>query len=63
VERIIRNAFHHAANPIVAFCLACGITILYAGDLITLNDKKRHRRSRRTNPEVGALEFGRFEQD
>jgi putative transposase len=62
VERVTRNALHHAANQVVAFCLACGITILYAGDLGTLNHKKRHRRSRRTNQEVGALEFGRFEQ-
>ncbi len=62
VERIIRNALHHAANQIVAFCLAYGITVLHTGALGTLNDKKRHRRSRRTNQEVGALEFGRFEQ-
>ena len=62
VERVIRNALHHAANQIVVFCLADGITILYAGDLGTLNYKKRHRRSRRTNQDVGALEFGRFEQ-
>ena len=62
VERVTRNALHHAANQIVAFCLAYGITILYAGDLGTLNDKKRHRRSRRTNQEVGTWEFGRFEQ-
>ncbi len=61
-ERITRNALHHAANQIVAFCFAYGITILYAGDLGTLNHKKRHRRSRRTNQEVGALEFGRLEQ-
>ncbi len=61
-ERITRNALHHAANQIVAFCLATGITILYAGDLGTLNHHKRHRRSRRTNQEVGALEFGRWEQ-
>ena len=61
-DRITRNALHHAANQIVAFCLAYGITILYAGDLGTLNYKKRHRRSRRTNQEVGALEFGRLEQ-
>ena len=62
VERVIRNALHHAANQIVAFCLAYGITILYAGDLGTLNYKKRHRRSRPTHQDVGALEFGRFEQ-
>ena len=62
VERITRNALHHAANQIVAFCLAYGITILYAGDLGTFNDKKRHRRSRRTNQEVMALELGRLEQ-
>jgi putative transposase len=62
VERVTRNALHHAANQVVAFCLAHGITILYAGDLGTLNHKKRHRRSRRMNQEVGALEFGRFEQ-
>ena len=62
VERVIRNALHHAANQIVAFCLADGITILYAGDLGTLNYKKRHRRSRPTHQDVGALEFGRFEQ-
>ena len=62
VERVTRNALHHAANQIVAFCLAYGLTILYAGDLGTLNYKKRHRRSRRTNQEVGALEFGRLEQ-
>ena len=43
------------------FCLFFGITILYAGDLGTLNHKKRHRRSRRTNQEVGALEFGQLE--
>ena len=36
-------------------------TILYAGDLGTLNYKKRHRRSRWTNQEVGALEFGQLE--
>ncbi len=62
VERVMRNALHHAANQIVAFCLAYGITILYAGDLGTLNYKTRHRRSRRTNQDIGALEFGRFEQ-
>ena len=62
VERVIRNALHHAANQIVAFCLVYGITIFYAGDLGTLNYKKRHRRSRRTNQDVGALEFGCFEQ-
>jgi len=62
VERVTRNALHHAANQIVAFCVAYGITILYAGDLGTLNHNKRHRRSRRTNQEVGALEFGRLEQ-
>ncbi|PSR21969.1 MAG: hypothetical protein C7B45_08750 [Sulfobacillus acidophilus] len=62
VKRVIRNALHHAANQIVEFCLAYGITILYVGDLGTLNDKKRHRRSRRTNQEVGTWEFGRFEQ-
>lgn len=60
-QHITRNALHHAANQIVAFCLAHGITLLYAGDLGTLNYKKRHRRSRRTNQEVGVLEFGRFE--
>ena len=62
VERVTRNALHHAANQIVAFCLTHGITRLYAGDLGTLNHQKRHRRSRRTNQEVGALEFGRLEQ-
>jgi putative transposase len=62
VERVTRNALHHAANQIVDFCVAHRITVLYAGDLGTLNHKKRHRRSRRTNQEVGALEFGRFEQ-
>jgi putative transposase len=62
VERVMRNALHHAANQIVAFCVATGITILYAGDLGTLNHNTRHRRSRRTNQEVGALEFGRFAQ-
>ncbi len=62
VERVRRNVLHHAANLIVAFCLATGIRILYAGDLGTLNYHKRHHRSRRTNQEVGALEFGRFEQ-
>ncbi len=62
VERVIRNALHHAAKQIVAFCLVYGITILYAGDLGTLNYKKRHRRSRRTSQDVGALEFGCFEQ-
>ena len=62
VERVTRNALHHAANLIVTFCLAYGITILYTGDLGTLNHKKRHRRSRRTNQAVGSLEFGRFEQ-
>jgi putative transposase len=61
VERVTRNALHHAANQIVAFCLAYGITVLYAGDLGTLKHKKRHRRSRRTNQDVGALEFGRLE--
>ena len=61
VERVTRNTLHHAANQIVAFCLAYGITLLYAGDLGTLNHKKRHRRSRRTNQDVGALEFGRLE--
>ena len=61
VERVTRNALHHAANQIVAFCLAYGLTILYAGDLGTLNYKKRRRRSRRTNQDVGALEFGRWE--
>ena len=61
VERVTRNALHHAANQVVAFCLAYGITLLYAGDLGTLNHKKRHRRSRRTNQDVGALEFGRGE--
>ncbi len=61
VERVTRNALHHAANQIVAFCLAYGLTILYAGDLGTLNHHKRHRRSRRTNQDVGALEFGRWE--
>ena len=62
VERITRNALHHAANQIVAFCVAYEMTILYAGDLGTLNHNKWHRRSRRTNQEVGALEFGRLEQ-
>ncbi|NMP24687.1 RNA-guided endonuclease InsQ/TnpB family protein [Sulfobacillus harzensis] len=62
VERVTRNVLHHTANQIVAFCLAYGITILYAGDLGTLNHNKRHRRSRRTNQDVGALEFGRLEQ-
>ncbi|WP_020374168.1 RNA-guided endonuclease InsQ/TnpB family protein [Sulfobacillus thermosulfidooxidans] len=62
VERVTRNALHHAANQIVAFCLATGITMLYAGDLGTLNHQKRHRRSRRTNQEIGVLEFGRLEQ-
>ena len=61
VDRITRNALHHTVNQIVAFCLAYGITVLYAGDLGTLNHKKRHRRSRRTNQDVGALEFGRLE--
>ncbi|WP_053960333.1 RNA-guided endonuclease InsQ/TnpB family protein [Sulfobacillus thermosulfidooxidans] len=61
-ERVARNALHHAANQIVAFCLAYGITLLYVGDLGTLNHHQRHRRSRRTNQEVGALEFGRLEQ-
>ncbi|NMP23563.1 RNA-guided endonuclease InsQ/TnpB family protein [Sulfobacillus harzensis] len=61
-NHVTRNALHQAANQIVAFCLATGLTILYAGDLRTLNHKKRHRRSRRTNQEVGVLEFGRLEQ-
>ena len=61
LERVTRNTLHHAANQMVAFCLTYGITLLYAGDLGTLNHKKRHRRSRRTNPDVGALEFGRLE--
>ena len=61
VDRITRNALHHTVNQIVAFCLAYGITVLYAGDLGTLNHKKRHRRSRRTNQDVGALKFGRLE--
>ena len=61
VERITRNALHHAANQIVAFCVVHLITVLYAGDLGTLNYKKRHHRSRRTNQDVGAWEFGRFE--
>jgi putative transposase len=38
------------------------LTVLYAGDLSTLNHQKRHRRSRRMNQDVGALEFGRLEQ-
>ncbi len=62
VERVTRSVLHHAANQIVAFCVAYGITVLYAGDLGTLNHNKRHRRSRRTNQEVGALEFGHLEQ-
>jgi len=62
VERVTRNALHHAANQIVAFCVAHRITGLYAGDLGTLNHQQRHRRSRRTNQAVGALEFGRFAQ-
>jgi putative transposase len=62
VERVTRNALHHVANQIVAFCVQQQITVLYAGDLGTLNDKKRHRRSRRTNQEVGTLEFGQLEQ-
>jgi len=60
VERVTRNALHHAANQIVAFCRATAITLLCAGDLGTLSDKTRHRRSRRTNQEVDALEFGRL---
>jgi putative transposase len=39
VERVTRNALHHAANQIVAFCLATGMTILYAGDLGTSTTK------------------------
>jgi putative transposase len=62
VKRVTRNALHHAANQIVAFCVHQQITILYAGDLGTLNHHKRPRRSRRTNQEVGVLEFGRLEQ-
>jgi putative transposase len=61
VERVTRNALHHAANQIVDFCVTHPIAVLYAGDLGTLNQHKRHRRSRRTNQEVGALEFGRLE--
>ena len=61
VEQVTRHVLHHAANQIVAFCVAHGITMLYAGDLGTLNHKKRHLRSRRTNQDVGALEFGRLE--
>jgi len=62
VEQVTRNALHHAANQIVDFCVAHHLTVLYAGDLGTLNHKKRHHRSRRTNQDVGALEFGRFER-
>ncbi len=62
MERVTRHVLHHAANQIVAFCLTYGITRLYARDLGTLHYKKRHRRSRRTNQDVGALEFGRLEQ-
>ena len=61
VDRVTRNALHHAANQIVDFYVARQITILYAGDLTTLNHKKRHRRAGRTNQDVGALEFGHLE--
>ena len=61
-EQITRNALHHAANQIVAFCVGHLVTVLYAGDLGSLNHKKRHRRSRRINQAVGSMEFGRFEQ-
>ncbi len=62
VNQISRNALHHAANQIVAFCVTHDLSVLYVGDLGTLNQNTRHRRSRRTNQEVGALEFGRLEQ-
>ncbi|MCL6564677.1 MAG: transposase, partial [Firmicutes bacterium] len=41
---------------------APSVTILYASDLGTLNHKTRHRRSRRTHQEVGALEVGHCQQ-
>ena len=61
VEQVTRHVLHHAANAIVAFCVVPGITMLYAGDLGTLNHTKRLLRSRRTNQDVGSLAFGRLE--
>lgn len=45
---------YFSGNP-VAVCLATAIPIRYAGDLSTLNQNARNRRSRRTNQAVGVL--------
>lgn len=45
VEWVTLNALHHAANQIMTFCVDHQVTGLYTGDLGTVNQHRRHRRS------------------
>jgi putative transposase len=59
-ERITRNALHHAANQMVAFCKEQGIDVLYSGNLGNINQHTKKKRSKRANQDLGAWEFGRL---